>query len=532
MRKVRVLCTLTLARALLVTLSLLLLTTSGAFATATQYVATSNTCDAAAQLFNPVIVQPIGVAATEDEVLFTKPWCEASATQGTRGIYTLNPTTGATSLFATLPHIAWSATGDPNTDCAENYIAISSGLGGFPAGTVYASSTQTPQGFEIYQSDGGGGPATLFTRITVLSPFGPINHVGITFDTVGTFGFRMIATAIKGVVAIDSTGLNQQVLAVAPAGVELEASNVAPLNFGGAFAGWLLISESAGNANGAIVAVNPAGPFPAPMLPFATTAPRPEGLNFVPSACPTTQLPPTIGGFEFFVSGYGIASQITLSEPDEEVTCSAMLEYSSAVISPLAGKILVPHESAAPATAGIVEAFTNTGTASVVDNTTRYDLEGSAIVACAPGAGCPATFGFWKHHNFPCALFTGGTCPAGEQPTGTVNIGCTSYTAAQLLDILNTAPKGGNAVLILAHQLIAALANISAGSQVTVEAAQAIAAAESLLCANNLNLATSFEQASTALGQQLTALADILDNFNSAVGLNCNEGEGLVTSPD
>jgi hypothetical protein len=108
---------------------------------------------------------------------------------------------------------------------------------------------------------------------------------------------------------------------------------------------------------------------------------------------------------------------------------------------------------------------------------------------------------------------------------GSASIGCKNYTAADLLTILNTNAGGGNAVIILAHQLIAAIANYDAGAKQTPEATAAIGAAIALLCANNINLASSVVQASTDLGQQMTALADTLDAYNSSAP-DC-EGTGL-----
>jgi hypothetical protein len=63
---------------------------------------------------------------------------------------------------------------------------------------------------------------------------------------------------------------------------------------------------------------------------------------------------------------------------------------------------------------------------------------------------CTFTQGFWKNH--PEAW-----------PVGSLSLGNTSYTAAQLLQILNT-PANGNGLLILAHQLIAAKLNLADGA--------------------------------------------------------------------
>lgn len=106
-------------------------------------------------------------------------------------------------------------------------------------------------------------------------------------------------------------------------------------------------------------------------------------------------------------------------------------------------------------------------------------------------------------------------------------IGTDSYTASQLVAILNTPPKGGNAVLILGHQLIAALANAAAGAQVPSSVAIAIYQAEMLYTVNNLSLSSTVADSSN-LGQQLTALSNVLDSYNSATGLNCQEASGLT----
>src|SRR5215471_9074701 len=60
---------------------------------------------------------------------------------------------------------------------------------------------------------------------------------------------------------------------------------------------------------------------------------------------------------------------------------------------------------------------------------------------------CTYTQGFWKTH--PEAW-----------PVGSLTLGNTTYSAADLLLILNT-PAGGNGLLILAHQLIAAKLNLA-----------------------------------------------------------------------
>jgi hypothetical protein len=91
-------------------------------------------------------------------------------------------------------------------------------------------------------------------------------------------------------------------------------------------------------------------------------------------------------------------------------------------------------------------------------------------------------------------------------------VGGQNYTADQLIEILKTPPKKGNATLILAHQLIATKLNLLTGSDpgpisATVLAADAVLA--------GLPTPLAFVQAGTTLGAEMTALATTLDNYNN-----------------
>jgi hypothetical protein len=246
--------------------------------------------------------------------------------------------------------------------------------------------------------------------------------------------------------------------------------------------------------------------------------------------------------FSYFVSAYAAGSQIF----NPASTSGALLAYSQTQIAGLNGQALIPFEGS-PTHAGnivsfnpLTNSFTPFSTPTPIPAATpaQYQLEGASLVACAPATGCPATQGFWKHHAFPASMFTNGK----------VVIAGVQYTAQNLVDILNTPPAGGDAGLILMHQLIAALANEAAGAQNVgvvengVNVNLAIAEALSLLQFGlpqpgfpgtnppgvvfpiNFNASTgNFVQASTTLGGYLTTLSDVLDAYNSAVGLNCNE---------
>lgn len=84
---------------------------------------------------------------------------------------------------------------------------------------------------------------------------------------------------------------------------------------------------------------------------------------------------------------------------------------------------------------------------------------------------CTYTIGYWKNHP-------------GAWPATSLTLGSVNYTAAELLSILNT-PSGGNGLLILAHQLIAAKLNIlngADGSYINAYIAAADAQIGSLVC--------------------------------------------------
>jgi len=266
---------------------------------------------------------------------------------------------------------------------------------------------------------------------------------------------------------------------------------------------------------------------------------EPESILFVtPQLC-------TLNGtsFSYFVSAYADGSQIDTNFP----TSGALLAYSQSQIAGLNGQALIPFEGGTTGGGSIVSfnpvtnAFTPFSTPIPPDTTVippTYQLEGATLVACAPATGCPATQGYWKFHAFPASMFTNGTVMIAGVP----------YTANDLVNILNTPPAGGNAGLVLMHQLIAALANEAAGAQNVgviengVNVNLAIAEALSLLQSGlpqpgfpgtnppgvtfpiNFNASSgNFVPASSTLGGYLTTLSTILDAYNSGNGLNCLE---------
>jgi hypothetical protein len=88
-------------------------------------------------------------------------------------------------------------------------------------------------------------------------------------------------------------------------------------------------------------------------------------------------------------------------------------------------------------------------------------------VTSAPLAqNCTYTQGYWKNHT-------------GVWPVISLTLGSVNYTAAELLAIFNQ-PAGGNKLVILAHQLIAAKLSIANGADPSAASAT-IAAADALI---------------------------------------------------
>ena len=104
----------------------------------------------------------------------------------------------------------------------------------------------------------------------------------------------------------------------------------------------------------------------------------------------------------------------------------------------------------------------------VTVSNTCHTITINATVAChAPPAGCTFTQGYWKNHP-------------DNWPVSSLTLGTVTYTKAQLIATLKT-PVGGNGLISLSYQLIAAKLNQANGASVPPEVASAIAAADALI---------------------------------------------------
>ena len=120
------------------------------------------------------------------------------------------------------------------------------------------------------------------------------------------------------------------------------------------------------------------------------------------------------------------------------------------------------------------------------------------VTTSAQSQNCTFTIGYWKTHT--------GAWPVTNLTLGTVN-----YTAAELLSILNQ-PAGGNGLVILAHQLIAAKISIANGADPTAVAA-AIASADAIIG----GLVVPPVGSDTLSPGSVNALATLLDNYNNGL---------------
>lgn len=137
--------------------------------------------------------------------------------------------------------------------------------------------------------------------------------------------------------------------------------------------------------------------------------------------------------------------------------------------------------------------------------------------ACPDGGNCTLTWGYWKTHG-PEGCSPGNQ--ANDWDVASLDIGNLTLDQAALCAILQDNPKacakgsstnnGANTVLILEHQLIAAMLNVANGAINCAFANQAIIDANALLVGREYDCVG----AGTTLGQQLIAVKDQLSAYN------------------
>jgi hypothetical protein len=265
---------------------------------------------------------PNGVGVTTNELLFSQPYCDGVQP---RGVYqAVQPFGGASPVLTatmterfSLPAQSFTTCGNAAQQSAENYFAISPGLGGFPVNSVYATSPNSATTDAVLK-DG----APFISSIADSAP----GHAGITFDSVGTFGNALIVTTPTAIYGFNSAGT--QIFNYTTAllsSTEFESASVAP-NSNSACPGCLYITGDLPNGPGAIYVIHPGAPngtVPTLIATLPGTAPsEPEGIQFItPAVC-------SLNGtnYSYFVSGYSTVID------DGHSTSGALLAYTQAQI--------------------------------------------------------------------------------------------------------------------------------------------------------------------------------------------------------
>ena len=273
--------------------------------------------------------KPIGVAVTSTRVLvaqFISDRIKQFDSSGTVSNFADLPTTGHT---------------------VERYLAISPGLGGFPKNYIYATVGQN-----IYQITPDGMTVTLCVNI----PSTPNGETGITFDTVGTFNYKMILTDRRGPVWTVDSCTAPIVEQIGDFGLQIEGPLVTPLSLG-RYGGWLWGGNEFRNG---VYAMSNRG-----VVRLVVNSKSPESLVLIPS---------TVCTFGTSDGAYFIALK------DQ----SQIMKYGSADFNGLGGDVLAPSEL----NAAISRIHWNGASYQVIrfsnGSIGAPDLEGSAFAPCGP----------------------------------------------------------------------------------------------------------------------------------------------------
>jgi hypothetical protein len=344
-------------------------------------------------------IAPNGIGVTTTELLFSEPFSQTTGQD--RGVYGMTALTGSGLL---MNGIVTETIPIPEHGQAENYFAISSGLAGFHAGSVYATNPTSAGG----TTDGVLKDGMVFIPSIPDSIAG---HAGITFDTVGTFANALIVTTPNAVFGFDSTGMQLFTYPSPDPSKLFESATVAPLS-NTACPGCLYITSDDVLGAGDIYTIAPNTPNGTlPKFVVSVPGSEPEGIQFItPQAC-------TLAGtnLAYFVSAYASGSQ----EDKAPSTSGALLGYSPAQLAPFVGQALIPLETGAGILAfdPITKAFTTFSAPAPSLGAITFQLEGSAQVNCglAPSStgrmtgggsfftpdGTRVTHGFELHCSVP-----------------------------------------------------------------------------------------------------------------------------------
>jgi hypothetical protein len=220
--------------------------------------------------------------------------------------------------------------------------------------------------------------------------------------------------------------------------------------------------------------------------------------------------------FDFSAYGTVALSQISVVDVDSYEGASKVLLYD------LAGNLL--KQVAIPTVGDNGKAVLDLGgTPGVVkmevylgpgidpkDTMTGSGTIDNIVFSCLPQVyGCTYTQGYWKNH---------ATGKKADPTWGNLANSIFYGSGLKYLELMNTAPKGGNAYIQLAHQYIAAKLNVAKKTSTTYEVEMALAAALKYFSAvpngGGSYLNTISSPYATATKNQLTEWAGTLAAYN------------------
>jgi len=352
---------------------------------------------------------PIGIVETTNALLVTE-YCVPA---GGNSIFSVS----SAGIFT-----PFGPSNRPTQACIEEYLDISPGLGGFPAGHVYVTRGPT-----ITEYTAAGALVGVFATVSTCGG----DHTGITFDRVGTFLYKMIISCTTGhIYTVDSAGAGAGA-PLANVGVFNEGPEVVPVGFG-LLGGQIWVAEE--SAVGTVYAIDPLGVVSV----VASGMPGAEYVNVIPTIVCSFG---TSGGAYFVTDTFNTGGG------------GRIVKYPASDFAGIGGDALVGGE------------YTNdlfrisAGYAvSTVDATGRHH-EGGTFARCLP----VFTPGFWKNHQTQTTVLL-------PRSLGGYTVD-TSAKAAAVFDVMNcgnNSKQTNGAAGCLAGHLLAAKLNVANGGDTCI----------------------------------------------------------------
>jgi hypothetical protein len=162
-------------------------------------------------------------------------------------VWSAPPAGSPLQLYASMPNLV-----------EETRCALSPGTHGFPTGALFCHSPDD----KIYEIGPGGSSASVFA--TLPAPAGTVSDGALAFDSVGKFGYQLVAATGRSGVGqppggvVYTIGANGAVNEVGPYSGPAGADEliIAPASFG-SVGGDALLTLDAGAGGGLLVAMDP-----------------------------------------------------------------------------------------------------------------------------------------------------------------------------------------------------------------------------------------------------------------------------------